>query len=577
MKKFLTATALTFLALISLSAPVRAFEIYVVNGSSYSFPDVDDVSWGQNVTDWAKAISNNVLYPVGGNFFLNNEVVLGSTYGIRVSYISSTGTLPNATTGFLRMTSGSSITWRNEENTANLYLVLGASNTLLFNGVPLSTTSVNTISSINALLTALSNSTNTLLTMVSTTGVQVINLSNSTSTLMQMISTTGVQVANLSVATTTLQSLIPSSFQRAYTLLIATWAAPGSDMIVTTLQQWNLALASVNACGLVWSTTATATIGSLGGNVLMSGATVPAGITLIGISSPTWIASTSNQNMVKIFGKVTGFNFDLNALSFTSRMVWVSSAGNFVGNAVYNAMNQTGGSSKFASAFFMDGANVNVQGNRISDLKATDGLTYYGDVAPIIIQSTGSNFSDNVITYYGTSNSQNSTCFSLWGTTSTMITRNRFLNMTQNGIPFNVGVKDTMIIGNYLEVYHYGGAPDNGTFFANSTGNRGLAISSGVVIMNNMIVYAAGFSATIFNINPTFATAQTAGLVISGNIVDDVSANSFTFATVGTGAQNTVFTNNHTMSHGASTTFISDSGAGTKYQTLGNFKDGVQQ
>lgn len=67
---------------------------------------------------------------------------------------------------------------------------------------------------------AVSIATTTLLTMISTTGVQVNNLSNSTSTLLipisastntllTMISTTGIQVSNLSASTTSLANRTP--------------------------------------------------------------------------------------------------------------------------------------------------------------------------------------------------------------------------------------------------------------------------------------------------------------------------------------------------------------------------------
>lgn len=40
--------------------PVFAFQDYVVDGTTYAFPDVDDQEWGQDVTDWAGAVTNSV-------------------------------------------------------------------------------------------------------------------------------------------------------------------------------------------------------------------------------------------------------------------------------------------------------------------------------------------------------------------------------------------------------------------------------------------------------------------------------------------------------------------------------------
>lgn len=45
---------------VGLAQHVFAFQDYVVDGSTYAFPDVDDQEWGQDVTDWAGAVTNAV-------------------------------------------------------------------------------------------------------------------------------------------------------------------------------------------------------------------------------------------------------------------------------------------------------------------------------------------------------------------------------------------------------------------------------------------------------------------------------------------------------------------------------------
>lgn len=54
--------------------PVFAFQDYVVDGTTYAFPDVDDQEWGQDVTDWAGAVTNAVTR--------NSSLINGATSAI---------------------------------------------------------------------------------------------------------------------------------------------------------------------------------------------------------------------------------------------------------------------------------------------------------------------------------------------------------------------------------------------------------------------------------------------------------------------------------------------------------------
>lgn len=104
-----------------------------VNGTGYSFPNTADENWGDNVTNWATAVTSGMLQKAGGTFTLTSEVNFGATYGLKSAYLKSQATNPSAT-GIVRLGNTESVSWRNAGNTADLALSVDASNNLLFNG-----------------------------------------------------------------------------------------------------------------------------------------------------------------------------------------------------------------------------------------------------------------------------------------------------------------------------------------------------------------------------------------------------------------------------------------------------------
>lgn len=54
-----------------------------VNGATYPYPETGDESWGDPGTNWAAAISAQVLYRTGGSFVLSAEVDFGGTAGLK--------------------------------------------------------------------------------------------------------------------------------------------------------------------------------------------------------------------------------------------------------------------------------------------------------------------------------------------------------------------------------------------------------------------------------------------------------------------------------------------------------------
>lgn len=110
-----------------------------VNGTAYSFPSTSEENWGENVTNWASAITTGMLQKAGGSFTLTAEVDFGATYGLKSAYYKSRGTV--ATTGILRLANNEVISWRNQANGANVSLKVNTSDRLEVDGANVVTAS----------------------------------------------------------------------------------------------------------------------------------------------------------------------------------------------------------------------------------------------------------------------------------------------------------------------------------------------------------------------------------------------------------------------------------------------------
>lgn len=111
-------------------------ETLVINGTSYSFPDTGDENWGDDVTNWARAVSSGLLQKAGGSFTLTSEVDFGATYGAKIAYVKTESSNP-AAAGFARLAVGDVINWRNNANSADLSLAINGSDQLTFGGAVL--------------------------------------------------------------------------------------------------------------------------------------------------------------------------------------------------------------------------------------------------------------------------------------------------------------------------------------------------------------------------------------------------------------------------------------------------------
>lgn len=103
----------------------------VINGVSYSFPTVNDVNWGANVTSWATAITNGVLQKSGGSFQLLAEVDFGTSFGVKSLYLKSRSVNPSVT-GIIRLANLDKVSFRDVGNTADLGFTLNGSDLFAF-------------------------------------------------------------------------------------------------------------------------------------------------------------------------------------------------------------------------------------------------------------------------------------------------------------------------------------------------------------------------------------------------------------------------------------------------------------
>ena len=370
---------------------------------------------------------------------------------------------------------------------------------------------------------------------------------------------------------------ITASITKTYELVVGTPGAIGVDAYVSSLETWNSILSSVGARGLIFQTTVYASIFMKNGVYQIQGATIPQNVTVICGSSVVWKATNGAQGIARIYGKVNGMKFDLGGIAFKSRMVWVSSFARLSNWEIMGSEGMIGGAPALRAALFIDGVDIIIEDGVNRYLRAIYGLAYYGDLGnTFIYKSTGVIYRRNY--HYGvTPQDTQSTNFGFWGSTHIDFIDNVFEDVNQNGFAFNSGNAGINFSRNRITIKNSNGAPDHGLFVFSVSGNNGIICSTPTVFNNNEVIVNAGAATNIFYSGALIASEQVRGLVIRNNVVRTLTANGFTFATLNTGNQNTILQGNHTFGNGVATTFISDSGVGTKYTGLGNFKDHVEQ
>lgn len=111
------------------------------SGPNYTIPDVGDVNWGQNVTNFLVALPFGVP-PTAGTFNLTGDLSFGTSFGLVAKHLITT-TMNPALTGYLRLAKTDTIDWRNNANSADLALTINGSDQLTFNGSTFVTTTGN--------------------------------------------------------------------------------------------------------------------------------------------------------------------------------------------------------------------------------------------------------------------------------------------------------------------------------------------------------------------------------------------------------------------------------------------------
>lgn len=108
--------------------------ILTIAGSTFNYPtEGEDDAWGEEATNWAIAVSTDLLQRTGGTFSLTNDVNFGASFATIQAYLKSR-TANISTAGFIRMANADSVAWRNAANNGNLLLGVDSSNNLTFNG-----------------------------------------------------------------------------------------------------------------------------------------------------------------------------------------------------------------------------------------------------------------------------------------------------------------------------------------------------------------------------------------------------------------------------------------------------------
>lgn len=99
---------------------------------TYSIPAEGDTGWGPDLTAYFISIASNAFQKTGGAFTLTAEADFGASFGLKTVSIKSKAANP-ASSGFLRLGSTQSVSWRNNANNADLALTTDASDNLLYN------------------------------------------------------------------------------------------------------------------------------------------------------------------------------------------------------------------------------------------------------------------------------------------------------------------------------------------------------------------------------------------------------------------------------------------------------------
>jgi hypothetical protein len=109
--------------------------VLTIAGQTFDYPTTSDDNWGSEASDWAVAVSTQLLQRTGGAFTLTNDVNFGGSFGTIQQYLKSRSSNISPS-GFIRMAVGDTIVWRNNANNGNIVLAVDGSDQVTINGTP---------------------------------------------------------------------------------------------------------------------------------------------------------------------------------------------------------------------------------------------------------------------------------------------------------------------------------------------------------------------------------------------------------------------------------------------------------
>lgn len=102
------------------------------SGTPYLIPNVGDLNWGQNVTDYLLALPEAMI-PTAGSFAFTGDVTITGGFGFILPYFKSESA-NIASAGHIRLSNTNTIQWRNAANSGNDVLSVDTSDNLVYNG-----------------------------------------------------------------------------------------------------------------------------------------------------------------------------------------------------------------------------------------------------------------------------------------------------------------------------------------------------------------------------------------------------------------------------------------------------------
>ncbi len=407
-------------------------------------------------------------------------------------------------------------------------------------------------------------------------------LSDAPSTLLgqqgKYLSVNNDQTALVFISTPIGAASTGGSGQVTYSLVVGTPGTPNVDCIVSNLQQFNLALASLAACGLTTSATGYGTMLFRDGIYPILGATVPAGVYLYAGSSVVWQMTNGTNTLVTNYGRIDGFKFDL-AGGIGCRLISLAVNSRLTNFLFYNSTGLAQGASnayQYAILSVKKSSNIVIQGEW-RDLQIPTGAANYGDNAAFKIEDSSSidirmNVTPNIVTgvasvflYVARSNQIN-------------IHDGFYDAIGGNFIDFENGNSNITFARNKCVITKTAGTGDSGLIgFSGQTAANTFVSTGSMVVENNTFEIQSTDAGNIIGSNGNGgASAIVNGLVIKNNTVNVTSLPSATykFALISTTVKGAVIQGNVTR---GLLTFITDSGINTLYTSQGNTLYNVEQ